>query len=114
MARKTKTPQPIAVTTICSVCGLGWELHGPDPTTDDCIKLLKAELARRPIVINRPYTVPVPAPYPVPYPVRPWGPVWYGTGTQVTCQNTSPQISYHTPRAIETTCSAVATSSTSD
>jgi hypothetical protein len=71
MAARKKTakakPEAVPVNTICSVCGLPWHDHGEDPTTDDCIRLLKAELARRPL------TVPVPHPYPVPvYPKRPW------------------------------------------
>lgn len=68
--RKKTTPSPVAVTTICSVCGLGWEAHGLDPSTDDCIKLLKAALASRPMYRGYWYqqpTVTYPA-YPNPTP----------------------------------------------
>lgn len=112
-ARKTPAiPQPVPVTTVCSMCGLGWELHGKTPTTEDCIRLLKIELAKRPH-----YTPPViiPQPYPVPY--QPYRPYWqqpYGTwcGT-TTVQNTStaqmqaynscsstPAISGRTPKPV--------------
>jgi hypothetical protein len=49
--KKTLKPEPVAISTICSVCGLSWLEHGKDPTTDDCIRLLKAALAIRPITI---------------------------------------------------------------
>lgn len=52
---KNAKPAPVAVTTVCSLCGLDWQQHGADATTEDCIRLLKLELARRPTVINVPY-----------------------------------------------------------
>lgn len=56
---KSLTPQPVIVTTICSLCDEPWEAHGDAPTTQDCIRLLKAKLALpRPNVIGWP-TVPV-------------------------------------------------------
>jgi hypothetical protein len=39
-------PQPLNI--VCSACGLDWEKHGKKPTPADCIKLFKAELAKRP------------------------------------------------------------------
>jgi hypothetical protein len=56
--KKPTKPEPVAVTTICSVCGLPWQDHGKDPTTEDCIRLLKDELASRPITAPQPYPVP--------------------------------------------------------
>lgn len=41
-------PKPVVVTTICSECGLDWDDHGDNPTTSDCVRLLKVELERRP------------------------------------------------------------------
>lgn len=124
-ARKktAKTPEPVAVTTICSVCGLSWSDHGKEPTTDDCIRLLKAELA------NRPLTVPVPQPYPYPVPaprpyVRPWyWEEWYGKPykrpleitwssqssreNEVTSTYGGKTFTEHTPRLLSTSCQAV-------
>lgn len=48
------TPEPVVVQTICSMCGLAWERHGEDPTPEDCIRLLKAELATRPVIVSYP------------------------------------------------------------
>jgi hypothetical protein len=39
-------PEPIVVSTICSQCGLNWDLHGDNPSLLDCIRLLKAEIAK--------------------------------------------------------------------
>lgn len=50
------------------MCGLPWSDHGRDPNTDDCIRLLKAELAKRV------QYVPIQVPVPCPRPTRPW---WY-------------------------------------
>lgn len=44
-------PQPVVVKILCSLCDLDWPAHGDKPTTEDCIRLLKQELSRRP----RPY-----------------------------------------------------------
>lgn len=100
-------PKPVVVTTICSECGLPWEAHGDEPTTGDCIRLLKIELAKRPsVAIAQPYVYPV-------YP-QPWThPYWYGTTycntsgivDAIACTATS-TVDYKTP-TIETTCSAV-------
>ena len=74
-------PQPIVVTTVCSLCGERWEAHGDDPTTLDCIRLLKAELARRPrnVTIN----------YPT-YPAYPQ--VWHSTTTANTTTVGTPRL----------------------
>jgi hypothetical protein len=120
---KMTTPQPIAVTTICSVCGLNWELHGEDPTTDDCIQLLKAALASKstyaPIIIKeyvRPYVQPYASPYVQPYVLPyvptvpfPHSPIWCNTShnNTINCQSDQP-ISYNTPRTIESTCHQIA------
>lgn len=44
------TPEPVAKETVCSLCGLDWDKHPKKKslTAEDCVKLLKAELARRP------------------------------------------------------------------
>lgn len=101
MAKPTK-PEPVVIQTICSMCQLDWAAHGEDPTTEDCIRLLKVELAmaKRRVVINQPPVV-----YPPPgrlYPV--WG---LGTSVQpcaspptITCQNT---VEHRTPRLAEIT-----------
>lgn len=44
---KSITPKPVVVKTICSMCDLDWEDHGDNPTTEDCIRLLKAEVAKK-------------------------------------------------------------------
>src|SRR5208282_2469717 len=94
--KTTRKPEPIAVETVCSVCGLDWKRHGKNPTTDDCIRLLKQELLNRPLTKPYPYPVPVPvSPYPVPVPYRepwererpyrpyrPYGPIWTSTPAQ--------------------------------
>jgi hypothetical protein len=48
-------PKPIAKHVVCSECGLSWEKHKErmktseaEPKPEDCIALLKAELAKRP------------------------------------------------------------------
>jgi hypothetical protein len=107
-------PEPVPVTTICSVCGLSWHDHGKDPTTDDCIRLLKAELAKKL------QTVPVP----YPYPVRPWyWEEWYRKPHrepyEITYWNSSANeanyggqsVKEHTPRLLTSTCQASASSS---
>ncbi len=112
--KKAATPEPVAVTTICSVCGLPWLDHGKTPTTEDCIRLLKAELAKRPI------QVPIPQPYPYPVrPARPWyWEEWYGRypkqpykitfSTSASKEATfgGQSFSERTPKMLETTCKA--------
>jgi hypothetical protein len=41
-------PKPVVQRTVCSECGLDWDKHSAKPSLADCVKLLKAELARRP------------------------------------------------------------------
>jgi hypothetical protein len=45
-------PKPIAKQVVCSECALPWDDHTKgrktDPTPDVCVRLLKAELAKRP------------------------------------------------------------------
>lgn len=93
-----KKPTPVAVTTICSVCGLDWTLHGEDATTDDCIKLLKAELAKRPAV--RPYAYPMPV-YPYGEPLRPY------RGTESPVWTTNETSRFRTPLQGESKCISV-------
>jgi len=40
-------PEPISKYIVCSECGLSWENH-KKKSIDECVRLLKAELARRP------------------------------------------------------------------
>lgn len=63
-------PHPVVVTTICSLCDEPWEDHGDKPTAEDCVRLLKAKLARQrpPVIIHdrwypQPYVVPTVRPY---------------------------------------------------
>lgn len=49
MSKPIPKPAPVVVTTICSLCDEPWELHGDDPTTSDCIRLLKAKIAALPV-----------------------------------------------------------------
>jgi hypothetical protein len=49
----TLTPEPQPTNVVCSACGLPWAKHltGPrkqKPTLEDCVRVLKAELASRP------------------------------------------------------------------
>jgi hypothetical protein len=113
MATRKKTPQkpePVPVSTICSVCGLSWHDHGKDPTTDDCIRLLKAELAKR--LIQVPYSYPVPS-----RSYHPWHwEEWYmrprrGEPYEITyggggLAEKTYSINECTPRALQTTCKA--------
>lgn len=100
----TNTPKPVVVTTICSLCGLDWERHGAEPTTEDCIRLLKAELASRPmptLVIRDRY----------PY-VQPWiapSPWWSGSvrSARYDCSTTSAQVDIRTPAPAAISCSSV-------
>ena len=40
-------PVPMPIKIVCSECGLSWEKH-EKATLSECIRLLRAELARRP------------------------------------------------------------------
>ena len=119
MANKRSKPAPVAVETICSVCGLDWDAHGDAPTTDDCIRLLKEALAEE--IKRKPVTVPIQVPVPV-YP-RPWvrpyyWEQWYGEhpykGNQIYCKSGTTETSYGgravnecTPKLLSTTTSAL-------
>jgi hypothetical protein len=59
-------PEPISRDVVCSICGLDWGRH-TEKTAEECIELLKADLAREK-QNARPY---LPMPYPLPYPVAP-------------------------------------------
>lgn len=39
-------PRPVITAQECDVCGLEWGLHPEEPSTKDCVALLRAELAR--------------------------------------------------------------------
>jgi len=41
-------PEPVAERVVCSLCGLNWDLHPKDASAEDCVRLLRSELARRP------------------------------------------------------------------
>ena len=85
-------PEPVVTETVCSLCGFDWEDHGENPTTDDCIRLLRdrvEDLENTPV----PFKI-APAPYtPPPYnPVSPYGPwvnpfrpPYYGDQYKITC-----------------------------
>lgn len=94
MATKHAKPTPVVVTEVCSMCGLDWQRHGDKPTTEDCIRLLKAELASRPVA--------------VPFTVRPW---WdYPQVTWTSPTTTVYSTKTHTPALPEITCHAVSSS----
>jgi hypothetical protein len=42
------TPKPKTIKVVCDVCGQDWKAHGTKPTLEDCVRLLKAELRKRP------------------------------------------------------------------
>jgi hypothetical protein len=102
---KPVTPQPVVVTTICSECGLAWESHGDKPTTSDCIRLLKIELAKRPV---QPYIYPTPIypQYPNYLPYRVWysntagGQYAAGTAQNFNCNTATPAISVNSCSAV--------------
>lgn len=79
---KTPKPEPVAVNIVCSLCELPWSQHGDDPTTLDCIRLLK----------QRNLYTPFPRPY------------WYtstihtGINTNRIAGTSSPTVTYMTPR----------------
>jgi hypothetical protein len=41
MPKSLPKPEPVIVKTVCSLCDEPWEAHGDNPTTLDCIRLLK-------------------------------------------------------------------------
>lgn len=111
MTKPIPKPMPVVVTTICSLCDEGWELHGDNPTTADCIRLLKAKIASLPVTApvyiyrdNWPWGRPLAQPY------YPSNPMWTHTaqGTSATSSGlaatlsgsntTSNVIEFRTPR----------------
>lgn len=102
MAARKKPAQPkaVPVDTICSVCGLSWTDHGADPTTDDCIRLLKAELANNKTIIREPYRV---EPYRWPY----REPIWYWSGEEGLMKK---EHTEYTPKYLKTTCNEISIS----
>lgn len=57
---KNPKPEPVVVRTLCSLCDQEWEKHGDNPTTLNCIELLKDELGRS---LRRPQFFPSTTPY---------------------------------------------------
>lgn len=104
MARK---PTPKVVSEVCSLCGLDWQLHGENPTTETCIGLLLDEVrSLNARLRHRPYSQPVvpfiPV-YPRPYPVYP-RPHWQWSksgGTNWIEAGNRPLASSATPRALK-------------
>lgn len=108
MSKTTITkPEPVITHTLCSECGLDWALHGDDPTTDDCIRLLKAELYRERLrATPQPYPVRIPFhplfPYGGPYSEPRWRihpPLETICGVNES-KDFGGTISYNTPRRI--------------
>jgi hypothetical protein len=108
--KQPKKPEAVPVNTVCSVCGVDWKRHGVNPTTDDCIRLLKEdiEILKRDLSHERvksPY-VPVPVPYRPepswPYRQEPYWrpPVIYSTAAKETTH-------FMTPASGQLTCSAL-------
>jgi hypothetical protein len=90
-------PEARIVSEVCSLCGIDWHLHGPEPTTDTCISLLAAEVARlRAQLAARPIGYPLPYPVPAVPPWRPWGPYWQTTWNTVSGPRT-PMFAPNTP-----------------
>lgn len=99
-----KRPTARVVAEVCSLCGLDWRRHGTNPTTDTCIRLLKADLAAA--------SAPRPIPYvqPIPYPMityRPYYVQQWSTGTArpwgnsvTAATNYTPVASQSIPRAL--------------
>lgn len=111
-------PKPVVVTTICSECGLAWEAHGKNPTTADCIRLLKIELAKRPKTTVTYYPL---YPYVAPYQFYPAQYTYGNTTTLTTTTGTSGNVqgynsntlgdghtlTVNTPATSTITCSAI-------
>jgi len=111
MKSQSVTPKPVVVTTICSECGLAWDAHGEKPTTSDCIRLLKAELAKRPTV--QPYVYPTYPQYPYYIPNVVSYRIWYSGQTNAgglyqNNQSINCVSNTATPAVATNTCTAVA------
>lgn len=74
MAKPAAVPKPKIVSQVCSVCGLDWELHGEEPTTETCVKLLLDEVAvaNKALAASRNIYPPV-----IVQPYRTYYPQWY-------------------------------------
>lgn len=100
MSQPIPKPAPVVVTTVCSLCDEPWEAHGDDPTTADCIRLLKARIVTQPVtpvVIYRDRWPWYPNQYPtITYPS--YTPQWtYTAGTTVS-GTTNNVIEFRSPR----------------
>jgi hypothetical protein len=45
-------PEPVPQSVVCTACGLSWDWHEPNRgkvTLSECVRLLRAELLKRPI-----------------------------------------------------------------
>jgi hypothetical protein len=57
--RPVPTPKPEVVQTVCSMCGLDWARHKKAATAEECIRLLKDDLAGAEIrAAQRPWQYP--------------------------------------------------------
>lgn len=60
--KRVKKPAPVVIATICSVCGEDWGQHEAidgEVSTLECVRLLKAKIARTPVYAPtyiQPYT----------------------------------------------------------
>lgn len=45
--RVAKQPRRKVIQVACSECGLDWKEHGEKPSLEDCVRLLKVELAKK-------------------------------------------------------------------
>lgn len=100
-------PKPVVVTTICSECDRDWDAHGDNPTASDCIRLLKAEIAKRPT-----WTQPVVYPYVFQtWPYRQYE-ISYGMQSSqsinTTAINGCQTTTTNTPSALNVTCTVAA------
>lgn len=79
MAKPAAVPKPKIVSQVCSVCGLDWELHGEEPTTETCVKLLLDEIAIANKALAASRNINIYPPMVVPY--RTYYPPWYQGNT---------------------------------
>jgi hypothetical protein len=57
VASKYPKPSPVVVYVRCALCDCDWNAHGDDPTTLDCIRLLKQRNNLQPYPIwNQPWS----------------------------------------------------------
>lgn len=97
-----KTPKPKHTATVCDACGIDWKRHtdrmetsDQKPTTDDCIALLKADLAAEQLR------------KPVPYPSYPPALFRFPQVGPYVSPNMTPNTAMpYTPRLPQITCGA--------